>query len=390
MTSKNAMGALSSLKKLKKVVAPIALVSSAVALSAPSYAADTEKLKVFVSFGFYGNTWMEQNKNMMEALTKSSDYSDKVDIEFQVVNNGDAQRQAQQINGMVEAGADLIVMYPSSPTALNRSIRNACRQGISVIAWDSTVSERCATNVHADNKVLATNQAEWAVKAIKESGNILMINGAPGVAANDDRVVAAKKVYDKYPNVNVVAEVNGMWSDPVVLGELSKVMAVKKWSDIDIATAQLGCYPFYQLQDSAGIPDAEKIPCAGSAEISERVALMDPNTDVGETEGAFRPMGIKGQTFEVGPVMGAQALMYGIDALLEGKELPHDIIMDVPVVTYEDTKLCETGSWQEMHETGCNVFKPSMIPNTEFSVAIYSEDTPQLGLQAALNGTPEY
>ena len=117
-------------------------------------------------------TWMKANRNMMTAFAESSDYKDKVDLHVQVVDNGDAQRQSQQINAMIEAGADVIVVYPSSPTALNRSIKNACRQGITVMAWDSTVTEKCATNVHADNAVQATTEAKWVAERVITSYSI--------------------------------------------------------------------------------------------------------------------------------------------------------------------------------------------------------------------------
>ncbi len=51
-------------------------------------------------------------------------------------------------------------------------------------------------------------------------------------------------------------------------------------------------------------------------------------------------------------------------------------------------KLCEKGTWKEM-EQGCNVFQPATISNPGWFSAIYSPETPEVGLEAALNGTPE-
>lgn len=357
--------------------------------SAGGARAQDQKLKVFVSFGYYGNTWMEQNRNMMTALAASSDYKDKVEFEVQVVGDGDAQRQNQQINAMVEAGADIIMLYPVSPTALNRSIKAACEQGVMVVAWDSTVTEDCAANVHADNKAQAEHAAQWVSDTLGGKGNVVMINGVSGVAANDDRVAAAKALWAATPDIKVIGEIEGMWSDPVVRDGLTKFLAVRKWDEIDIAWTQLGCYPFYSLQDEAGIADADKKPCAGSAENSERLALLPADTKVDGATGTYRPMGIDGYTFEVGPIMGAKALWYAINARLAGEALPHDIIMPAPVVTAANAKLCSVGSWEEMNG-GCNTFPPSLVPNPEASVGIYDAELPQLGLKAALQGIPEY
>jgi ribose transport system substrate-binding protein len=366
-----------------------ALMGSAALVGATAAQAQEDKLKVFVSFGYYGNTWMEQNRNMMTALANSADYRDKVDFEVQVVGNGDAQRQSQQINAMIEAGADIIMLYPVSPTAVNRAITNACNAGVMVVAWDSTVNAECATNVHADNPEMAVAMAKWVTDKVGGKGNVMMINGVSGVAANDDRVAAAKEEWAKSPGMAVAGEIEGRWSDPVVREEITRFMAVRSWDEIDIAWAQLGCFPFYTLQDEAGIADADKRPCGGSAQNSERLALLPADTPVDGATGTYRPMGIDGYTFEVGPIMGAKALWYAINARLAGKELPHDIIMPVPVVDASNVRLCTTGTWKELNE-GCNTFPPAMVPNPESSVGIYDAELPQLGLKAALEGVPEY
>ena len=57
-------------------------------------------------------------------------------------------------------------------------------------------------------------------------------------------------------------------------------------------------------------------------------------------------------------------------------------------MTSETVKLCEQGTWQEMQQ-GCNVFQPAIISNPGWFASIYSPDTPEIGLQAALNGKPE-
>jgi ribose transport system substrate-binding protein len=57
-------------------------------------------------------------------------------------------------------------------------------------------------------------------------------------------------------------------------------------------------------------------------------------------------------------------------------------------VTNATAKLCSKGTWQEM-EQGCNVFQPAIISNPGWFASIYSARTPEAGVQAALNGTPE-
>ena len=49
-----------------------------------SEAAEGEKFKVYLSMSYHGNDWQAENANMMQAMAKSKNYRDKVDVEVQV------------------------------------------------------------------------------------------------------------------------------------------------------------------------------------------------------------------------------------------------------------------------------------------------------------------
>jgi ribose transport system substrate-binding protein len=69
-------------------------------------------------------------------------------VEFKTVISGtDVQHQISDLQSMIAAGANAIIMYPLSPTALNRVIKQACAKNILVFTYDSTVTEPCAYNV---------------------------------------------------------------------------------------------------------------------------------------------------------------------------------------------------------------------------------------------------
>ena len=73
---------------------------------------------------------------------------------------------------------------------------------------------------------------------------------------------------------------------------------------------------------------------------------------------------------------------------LEGKAIPALTDVEQNIVTNENVKLCKEGSWAEM-KAGCNVFQPAIITNPGWFASIYSEKTPEVGLNAALVGQPE-
>ena len=129
--------------------------AAALAVSGEAHAAG--KYKVFLSMSYVGNDWQTEAANMVKAMANTPALKDKVDLEVQVAGT-DAQKQIQQINSMVQAGAKAIIIYPISPTALNRAIKNACSKGVVVAAYDGEVTEPCAHNVTIDQHQAGTSR----------------------------------------------------------------------------------------------------------------------------------------------------------------------------------------------------------------------------------------
>ena len=121
-------------------VAAISCVTLAALGLAPGANAQ-QKLKVYVSTGFDGNTWMNASTNLLRAIAQTKAYKDRMNAEIQSAR-GDAQTQLQQINAMTQAGADIIIAWPISPTALNRAVRAACQKGVTFITWDAEIRSR--------------------------------------------------------------------------------------------------------------------------------------------------------------------------------------------------------------------------------------------------------
>ncbi|WP_423821963.1 sugar ABC transporter substrate-binding protein [Salinisphaera sp. SPP-AMP-43] len=364
-------------------VALLALVLGSAAISSHAQAAD-KTYKVYLSMSYIGNDWQSEAKNMVTAMSKY--YSDKVDFHVQVAGTN-AQKQIQQINGMVQAGADAIIVYPISPNALNAVVRNACNRGVVVMAYDSEITESCAHNVTIDQHEAGTKTAQWLADSLDHKGNVVMVTGVPGTSVDKARTEAAMKVFKKYPKLNVIAKPNGMWSQAVARKALSQVVATHGWDNIDGLWMQVGCYTGTSMQIEAGIAEDKLRPCAGEASNGHRVQMLAAGTVKGESD-TYKPVGLKSISYGSPIYSGALALKLAL-AKLEGqkKSLPHNIKLPLPLATTDQVKLCKTGSYKELAD-GCNVFDPSRVPPGWFS-DIYSKDTPEVGFQAALNAKPE-
>jgi ribose transport system substrate-binding protein len=351
-----------------------------------SGASAADKFKIFLSMSFIGNDWQAEAANMVKAMASHKSMVDKVDLQVQVAGPN-AQRQIQQINAMVQAGAQAIVIYPISPTALNAAVKNACDKGVLVFAYDAEISEPCAYNISIDQEEAGRVTAEWLVKQLNGKGNIIAITGVPGTSVDTLRTKAAKEVFAKHPDIKIVAESVGMWSQAVARTELSKILATHSWDDVDGLWMQVGCYTANSMQLEAGKKPEELLPCAGEGSNGGRIQMLPIGTKVEGGESPYAPLGAPRISYASPPYSGGLALKLAVQAL-EGKEVPKRVTLPLPVVTSETIKYCETGSWEEM-KAGCNAFPPALVPNPGWFASIFSEETPEIGFQAALVGQAE-
>ena len=363
-----------------------AVMTGAALVAGAGAAAQAKPYKVYLSMSYIGNDWQAEAENMVKAMATSKTLKDKVRLDVQVAGPN-AQRQIQQINAMVEAGAQAIVVYPISPTALDPVIRSACARHVVVIAYDAQVTEPCAYDVHIDQTEAGRVTGQWLADTLRGHGNIVVMTGVPGTSVDTARTAAAKAVFAKYPGIHIIAEGVGMWSQAVARTELSKIIATHPWSSIDGLWMQVGCLTATSMEGEAGIADNALKPCAGEGSNGHRVEMLPQGTAVDGAHGSYRPLGLPSISYASPPYSGALALKLAVEKL-DGATIPHNIVLPLPLVTNATVHLCKSGTWEDM-QSGCNAFQPAVISNPGWFAAIFSKDTPEVGLQAALHGTPE-
>jgi len=349
-------------------------------------AAAQDKYKIFLSMSYIGNDWQAEAANMVKAMAAHKSMVDKVDLQVQVAGPN-AQRQIQQINAMVQQGADAIVIFPISPTALNQVVKNACDKGVLVFAYDAEITEECAYNIHIDQHEAGRVTAEWLVDKLGGKGNIVLVTGVPGTSVDTQRTEAAKEVFAKHPDIKIVGEAVGMWSQAVARTELSKILATQSWDDIDGLWMQAGCYTANSMQIESGKTPEQLLPCAGEGSNGGRIQMLPIGTEVEGASGTYTPMSAPRISYASPPYSGALALKLAVKKL-DGGEVDKLTVLPLPVVTAETIKLCKEGTWQEMKD-GCNAFPPSIVTNPGWFASIFSEETPEVGFNAALVGQPE-
>src|ERR1700704_3206980 len=201
----------------------VAAVCTLIAPEGRLYAQNEQKYKVFLNMSYSGNTWQAAAANGIKALAATPPY-DKT-IEFKnVISGTDVQRQISDLQSMVASGANAIILYPLSPTALNRAIKQACAKGVVVFAYDSTVTEPCAHNVSNITARYGANTAQWMVNQMDGKGEVIFNHGVAGTTVTKTYDEQAYGVFRKYPGIKIVGDFYGNWNDATSQEEVAKIL----------------------------------------------------------------------------------------------------------------------------------------------------------------------
>src|SRR6187551_950825 len=180
---------------------------AAVAASAKS-SKPQAKYVIGVSNTLVGNGWREEMICAVKAQAAASGVVSKVIV---ANRNGGPAEQIADIRNLISAGANAIIINPSSDKALNPVIQQAAARGIKVVSVDQRVTAPQAHNVTNDQVAYGRLGAEWLFKKMGGKGNVVEMRGIAGVPADTDRHTGFQQALKKYPNIKVVKSVFMGW-----------------------------------------------------------------------------------------------------------------------------------------------------------------------------------
>jgi rhamnose transport system substrate-binding protein len=158
-----------------------------------------------------GNPYFTQ----VEAGFKSS--ADQFGIEFasQAPSSADATSQLSVIKDQTQRGAEVIVISPNSPDALNQALDQAAEKGVIIITADSDLtgneSHRSVGVVPVDFSTIGPEQVELLGSQINYEGEIAILS-ATSDAPNQNAWIAGMKetlAQSKYAKMKLVEVVYG-------------------------------------------------------------------------------------------------------------------------------------------------------------------------------------
>lgn len=161
-----------------------------------------------VSNTVQGNGWREE---MICAMRAQALVEGDVTNIIVAHRNTDSAGQLEDINNLIEANVNAIVLNPSNPDALNSALDKAMAQGIVVVAVDAGVTAEGAYILSNNQEEYAYLGAKWLFETIGGKGDVVYMRGIAGVSADTDRDNGFKRALAEYPDVKVVHEVFTGW-----------------------------------------------------------------------------------------------------------------------------------------------------------------------------------
>jgi ribose transport system substrate-binding protein len=223
--------------------------------------------------------------------------------------NTDAAGQAADIRDLIAAGVDAIVFNPNDPAALNQALQEAKAQSIKTVSVDAFVTDPDTYNLYNNQVKYAEIGAKWLFDQLGGTGTVWYTRGFAGHPADNDRDVGFKNVLKDYPNIKVVPNQDGVFTqwDPAKATQLTDdfissgqydkingiwasgmgkqiVDSIKKAGKkfVPIADADVGGF-VTQLLDPTGFPDLKgaavtNTAAVGGAGITLALKLLNGET----------------------------------------------------------------------------------------------------------------
>lgn len=182
--------------------------------------------------GYFGNTWRAQYVASFEEKCEEYKQAGIIADYYCESTNADATEQLNQVNDLIQKGCDAICVNAVSASAMMPVITACQRAGVlCVIATDPVGIDDSIVEVLVDNEALYYIMTEWLCEKLDGSGRIVKITGTPGMPATQVRQTVADEVLSEFPDIEVVAEAPGSWSQTEAQSAMSTILST--YTDID-------------------------------------------------------------------------------------------------------------------------------------------------------------
>jgi ribose transport system substrate-binding protein len=171
---------------------------------------------IALSNSFLGNTWRQTMVKVFQHTAKEAQQQGLIKG-YKVENTGQntATEQIAQLKSLILQKVDAILINAASPDALNPTIEQACKQGITVVVFDSLASAPCAYKLQDSIADYGYQEGKFVAQTMGGKGNVLMVRGVVG--SEPEKVIYDNqlKALKQYPGIKIVRTVVGQASNSI-------------------------------------------------------------------------------------------------------------------------------------------------------------------------------
>ena len=159
---------------------------------------------------------------------------ENVELRFAAAYDSD-ERQIEQIDSLVKSGIDLLIVAPNQVATISPAIDRAFDQGIPVIVFErKTNSQKFTAFISADNYEMGRVMGDYVVSRLKGRGRILEIKGLAGSSPAIERHNGFMEALKSAPGIEVVASLQGDWTEPRAHTTVSQWLAAHPDTPVDL------------------------------------------------------------------------------------------------------------------------------------------------------------
>lgn len=169
------------------------------------------------------------------------------------------ETQIKDIEELIAADVDVLIVSPIASEPITPVVKKAYEKGIAVLVVDRKIEgEYYTAYLGADNIEIGRTAANYIVANQSGSGKIVEITGLKESSPAYERGLGFSQIIRDYPNVAIVATIDGDWEKGSVKEPLKRILS--KYPDIEYVYAQndrmaLGAW---EVAQSMGLEDQLK------------------------------------------------------------------------------------------------------------------------------------
>lgn len=150
----------------------------------------------------------------------------------------DNSRQVAQVETFIRQKPDLLIVAPNERAALTAVMGQAMEAHIPVICLERDILQPSYTSyVHSDNVAIGRMAGEFIVDRLtkkygRPKGNVVAIRGLLGVEGEINRDKGAREVFNRYPEIKIVADPVADWIQAKAKDRMTEVLRAQPQIDV--------------------------------------------------------------------------------------------------------------------------------------------------------------